>query len=79
MLQTALTTAIVLAAALYATWALMPAALRRALARRLLAWAPGSRWLQAAARQSGGCAQGCGGACDAPRAPQTITLHRRRP
>jgi len=77
-MQTLITTAIVLASASYATWALMPSGWRRALARRL------GRPLPAPV----GCG-GCGGCGDAarpgptlptnPPAAQPITVHRRGP
>lgn len=83
---------IVVACFAYAAQALMPAALRRALARRLASWPfwPKllARRLQRAAREpAAGC--GCDG-CDrpatvargvaaAPGQPQTIHIQRRRP
>ena len=57
--QVAIAGLIVLLSALYAAWALMPVAWRRALAGRLLALAPGWAWLQRAARAPGAC-----GGCD---------------
>jgi hypothetical protein len=57
--QAAVAGLIVLLCAVYAVWALMPAAWRRAFASRLLALAPGWAWLQRAARAPGAC-----GGCD---------------
>lgn len=68
-LQTVLTALIVLGAALYAAWVLMPAAWRRGLARRLGRPAP-------AGGACGGC-DGCGDARPAPGAPQVIRIQRR--
>ena len=66
----------------YAVWTLMPSALRRALAQRLLRgrWpAPIARRLQRAATASAGC--GCDAGCEAkkpaPSAAQPIHFHRR--
>jgi hypothetical protein len=73
---------IVAACAGYAVWALMPSALRRAVAQRLLhrAWPqPIARRLRRAALAPTGC--GCDAGCDAkapkPSAPQPIHIHRR--
>jgi hypothetical protein len=77
---------LVLACAAYATWTLMPAALRRRSAAALapLPWPhAAARWLAAQAAPATGC--GCDG-CDrstlaAPKAATgaTITFHRRLP
>lgn len=83
---------IVVACFAYAVQALMPAALRRALARWLVPWpfwpAPLARRLQRAAREpvvGCGC-DGCDrpatvarGAAAAPGQPQTIHIQRRHP
>jgi len=67
--------------AVYAVWVLLPAAWRKPLARRLLAWPLLSRSpaLRRAATVTTGC--GCDG-CDAPSGaqPPTKTVHivRRR-
>ena len=86
-MQTIVVTLIVLACFGYAAQALMPAPLRRALARRLLSWprwpAPVAWRLQRAAREPmAGC--GCDG-CDLPAKaataadqPQPIHIQRRR-
>jgi hypothetical protein len=75
---------VVLGSFVYAGWTLMPAALRRRLATRLLVW-PGlghRAWLLRAAKPAQGC--GCDG-CDAGRptpgaAPkaQRIMIVRRK-
>ncbi|EYC52741.1 hypothetical protein AZ34_01010 [Hylemonella gracilis str. Niagara R] len=87
-MQTIVVTLIVFACFAYAAQALMPAALRRALARWLTSWphwpAPVARRLQRAARRfESGC--GCEG-CDRPakaatavNQPQSIHIQRRRP
>lgn len=86
-MQTIVVTLIVLACFAYAVQALMPAALRRALARWLASWphwpVPLARRLQRAAR---GPAAGCG--CEGcaspaktaadPGQPQPIHIQRRR-
>ncbi|URI11246.1 hypothetical protein MW290_20020 [Aquincola tertiaricarbonis] len=88
-LQQAAVAAIVAPSAMYAAWALLPAALRSALARRLLRLplpARLARPLQRAARGGGAC--GCDG-CDAKPGKAAvrdasgptavpIRLHRRR-
>jgi len=79
---------IVLACTVYASWTLMPAALRRRSAAALagLPWpGPAARWLARKAAPADGC--GCDG-CDrsplavakvSPGAPVAITFHRRPP
>lgn len=80
-MQSALVGLIVIACAVYAVWALMPSALRRALAGRLQhgPWpAPVARHLKRAASASAAC--GCDAGCDAakpPQAAQPIRIHRR--
>ena len=79
-LQQGLTALLVALCAVYAAWTLAPAALRRALVRRLLTLPLPSAWRQrlaTAARTPGGCAAGCGG-CSQPAAAQPITVVRRR-
>jgi hypothetical protein len=49
MLQHLVVALIVLGASLYAGWTLLPAALRRPLARKLLPLAPNAAWLRKAA------------------------------
>ncbi len=73
---------IVVGCAGYAAWALMPSALRRAVAARLQhgPWpAPIARGLQKAALAPTGC--GCDAGCPAkaakPMAAQPIHIHRR--
>lgn len=74
---------IVVACTGYAVWTLMPSALRRALAQRLLhgRWpAPIARRLQRAATAPTGC--GCDAGCEAKKpapsaAAQPIHFHRR--
>ncbi|GAB4565432.1 MAG: hypothetical protein IV105_21055 [Rhizobacter sp.] len=83
MIQNLLVALIVLACAVYAVWALLPMAWRRALAKRLVAAPsppPIKRWLQQAAQAGNAC--GCDG-CDraAPKAKpeaQQIRFHPRR-
>jgi hypothetical protein len=85
-LQNAVVAGIVVAAALYVLWALMPARWRSRLALRLLA----SRWplgaglrarLLRASRAGSGC--GCSGCDQAPGTPasavQVVKVLRRRP
>ena len=79
MLQTAIVALIVVAAFAYSAWALMPAAWRRGLRRRLGLAMP---------LDAGGCG-GCGGGCAAAPKPgpsgsagpglAVVTLHRRLP
>ena len=83
LFQTSIVALLVLGCALYATWTLMPAAVRRALARQLSRMhfpAPLARRLRRHAQATGGCAcDGCDHAA-APREanqPQPIRLHRR--
>ena len=79
MLEAILVGLIVLAAALYATWTLLPAAVRLRLARRLGEWGrrPGrARWLQrastaveTAARKRAGACSDCSAVQADPAAP----------
>lgn len=80
--QMAVVLAVVAGCALYAGWALMPAAARRWMARALLRWPlPGfmAQFFRKAAQRAGS-ACGCDG-CDVPpaAAPQEhpIRIHRR--
>lgn len=68
MMQSLIVAAVVLVSAVYAVWMLMPAALRRRLALRLLRLPAlaGQPALLRAARPASGC--GCDG-CDAGTAP----------
>ena len=82
--QSLIVAALVLGSFAYASWTLMPAALRRRLAGALLAWPAlrGQAWLQRAARPAGGC--GCDGCDSAPLkgpagAAQPIRIVRRVP
>lgn len=78
MLQNFIVGVIVLGAALYASWTLMPGKLRQALARRLLWLAPRSAWLQNAARVKGGCGSSDCHCSDAgPAARKTVQVFRR--
>jgi hypothetical protein len=82
--QSLIVALLVLGSFAYASWTLMPAALRRRLAGALLGW-PGLRgqaWLQRAARPAGGC--GCDGCDSAPLkasadGAQPIRIVRRLP
>jgi hypothetical protein len=75
---------VVVASFVYAGWTLMPAALRRRLATRLLTWPglAGRAWLLRAARPANGC--GCDG-CDAgmpapgaePKAQRIMIVRRK--
>ncbi|MCA6218275.1 hypothetical protein KGA65_17205 [Ideonella sp. B7] len=78
MLQHVIVALIVLGAGLYASWTLLPAALRRPLARRLLRVAPNAGWLRKAARSAGGCGggDGCCGCSSDPAQAKPVTLHR---
>ena len=67
--------AIVATCGIYATWSLMPAAWRRALARRLLRWPGLGRW-RAVQRAAGGGSAGCSGCGDCGEAPIQVL---RRP
>lgn len=62
-MQAILVGLIVALSAAYAAWSLMPAAWRRALARRLARWPLLGRW-RAVQRAAGGGAGGCGGCGD---------------
>lgn len=94
LLQSFLVALLVAGSFVYAAWQLMPAALRRGLARTLLRWPALARWrwltqrLHAATQAASAC-----GACDScgsassmasnsaaavPAAPQVITFHPRR-
>lgn len=84
MMQTLIVALLVVACVVYASWTLMPAAARRALARSLLKLAPPEALaakLRRAATASAGC--GCDGCDHAPAkaapktAPQVVTFHRR--
>ena len=83
-MQTLIVAMLVVACVVYASWTLMPAAARRALARSLLKLAPPEALaarLRRAAAASAGC--GCDGCDHAPAktapnaAPQVVTFHRR--
>ena len=84
-MQDLLVALIVVACAVYAVWALLPMAWRRALAQRLVAApspAPIKRWLQQAAQpaQAGnacGC-DGCGAGAPKPADVKPIRFHPRR-
>lgn len=85
--QSLIVAVLVLGSLAYASWTLMPAALRRSLACALMAWPLLRRhaWLQRAARPASACGgEGCG-ACDgAPRPPRSddsapIHIVRRLP
>ena len=87
-LQSLVVTLLVALCSVYATWTLMPAVLRRALATTLLSLPmkfPAA--LAARLRQAAQAASGCGacGSCDAatPKRPtdalQPITFHPRLP
>ena len=91
-LQSLVVTLLVALCSVYATWTLMPAGLRRALATTLLGLpmklpAALATRLRQAAQSASGQASGCGacGSCDAatpkrpPGAPQPISFHRRLP
>jgi hypothetical protein len=78
MLQNLIVGVIVLGAALYASWTLMPGKLRQSLARRLLVVAPQSTWLQNAARVKGGCGSSVCHCSDGGPAPKkTVQVYRR--
>ena len=83
-MQTLMTVLLVLGCSLYATWTLMPAALRRGAAEQLLKL-PLPAWLTAPLRKATTASGGCGGcsSCDgAPAKPATVhvvRLHRGRP
>ena len=82
--QTFVVALIVVASAVYASWSLMPSALRRRLAGALLQWPlPTScrgPLQRAAGTSSSGCG-GCGGCVGAkpagPEAPRPVVFHRR--
>lgn len=79
MLQHLIVALIVAGAGLYAGWTLLPAALRRPLARRLLNLAPNVAWLRKATGSAGGCGSGdgcCGCSAGDPAQPKPVTLHR---
>ena len=80
MLQHLVVALIVLGASLYAGWTLLPAVLRRPLARKLLPLAPNAAWLRKAAGSAGGgCGGGdgcCGCSSSDPAQPKPVTLHR---
>jgi hypothetical protein len=83
LFQTSIVALLVLGCALYATWTLMPAAVRRVLAQRMLRMplpGPVATRLRRHAQAAGGCA--CDGCDHAPpprdaSQPQPIRLHRR--
>ncbi|MCO5978824.1 hypothetical protein [Ideonella oryzae] len=81
MLQHLIVALIVGGAGLYAAWTLLPAALRRPLARKLLPLAPNAAWLRKAAGSTGGGCGGGDGCCGCssnsdPAQPKPVTLHR---
>jgi len=80
-MQTLVVALIVVVSFGYAGWTLMPAALRRPLATRLLTW-PGLRqraWLLRAAKPASGCGcDGCDAGAPAPGQPQRIMIVRRK-
>lgn len=78
-MQSLLVALIVAGCAVYASWTLMPARLRRRLAQGLRAWPLLGR-LQAVQRAAGPAAGGCGcSGCDAPPpdAPKPVQIVRR--
>ncbi|MBQ0959080.1 hypothetical protein KAK06_08915 [Ideonella sp. 4Y11] len=74
-MQSLIVAAIVIVCVLYASWSLMPAGWRRALAQRLRHWPGLGRW-RAVQRAAGGGGAGCGGCGDCGEAPIQIV---RRP
>jgi hypothetical protein len=81
-MQNLLVAVIVLACAVYAVWALLPMAWRRALAQRLVAApspAPIKRWLQRAAQPGNACGcNGCEQGAPKPTDAKPIRFHPRR-
>jgi len=85
-LQTLIVGVIVAGSVFYASWSLMPAGLRRALAQRALRW-PLPDWAARPFQRAATPASGCGacGGCEGNAPPkkhpavQTVTFHRRRP
>lgn len=79
-MQALIVALVVAACAVYATWTLMPAALRRTLARQLRGWPLLGR-LKAVQRAAGPADTGCGcSGCDAapsPDAPKPVQIVRR--
>ena len=73
MLQTAISALIVAGCAGYATWALMPKAWRRSLARQVLGREPAP---QPGCGGCGGCDSSAPSAADLPPGTSVIRLHR---